>query len=70
MTIKSHHAEIIVTDVNNNKSSLSFQCKGTIRKSHNVQKNIDKNLKVMPYNRINKFASENISGKYSCRSAL
>lgn len=58
---KSHHAEIIVTDVNKNKSTLSFHIKAESVKLQDVAGTPDKNLKVMPYNRENEFTSENIS---------
>jgi Peptidase family M23 len=58
---RSHIAEILVTDVNNNKSTLSFPVKARSEKSQSYAGVIDKNLKVMPYNRINKFSSENVS---------
>ena len=58
---KSHHAEIIVTDASNNKSVLSFQIKAKSEKPQPVAVFIDKNAIVMPYNRTNKFSSENIS---------
>ena len=58
---KSHRAEIIVTDASNNKSVLSFQIKAKSEKPQPVAMFIDKNAIVMPYNRTNKFSSENIS---------
>jgi len=58
---KTHHAEITVTDIHNNKSSLSFKVKAQSAKSQDVAGTIDKNLKMMPFNRSNKFVSDNIS---------
>jgi hypothetical protein len=58
---KLHRAEIIVTDANNNKSVLSFQIKAQSEKPQPVIRSIDKNIQVMPYNKTNKFSSENIS---------
>jgi hypothetical protein len=58
---KIHNAEIIVTDVNKNKSTLSFQIKSEPAQSQDFTENIDKSIKVMPYNRENKFVSDNIS---------
>ena len=58
---KTHHAEITVTDIHNNKSSLSFNVKAQSAKSQDVAGTIDKNLKMMPFNRSNKFVSDNIS---------
>jgi hypothetical protein len=57
----THYAEITVTDVHNNKSRLSFHIKAESAKSQNVEETADNNLEVMPYNRENKFVSENIS---------
>jgi hypothetical protein len=58
---KVHRAQITVTDVYNNKSSLSFHVKSESAKPKDDAETIDKNLKLMPYNRENKFVSENIS---------
>jgi hypothetical protein len=58
---KTHKAQIIVTDVNNNRSSLSFKIKAKAGNSESVQANENPNVTVMPYNRSNKFSSENIS---------
>lgn len=57
---KTHNAEIVVTDVYNNKSSLSFRIKSQpdIIQSHPDQ--IHPEVTVMPYNKTNKFTSENI----------
>jgi hypothetical protein len=57
----THHAEIIVTDVRNNKASLTFEVKAESAKSPGVAETIDKNLKLMPFNKSNKFVAENIS---------
>jgi hypothetical protein len=58
---RTHHAEITVSDVHNNKSSLSFKIKAQSAKSQDVAETIDKNLKLMPFNKSNKFVSENLS---------
>jgi len=58
---KIHHAVISVTDVANNKSSLSFNVNAKSERSPHVTETTDKNLVMMPYNRSNKFASENIA---------
>src|ERR1035437_4481505 len=58
---KSHSAEIIVTDANNNKSSLSFRIKAQSENQKSGASLIDQNVQVMPYDRTNKFSSENIS---------
>jgi hypothetical protein len=58
---KSHLAKIIVTDANNNKSVLTFQIKAQSEKTQPVQNFVDASVKVMPYDRVNKFSAENIS---------
>ena len=57
---KTHHAEIIVTDAYSNKSSLSFKIKAHRVKAATGTGLTDANIKIMPYNRSNKFSSENI----------
>jgi len=57
----NHHVKITVTDAHNNKSALSFKIKSLTAKSALPAEPIDKNLKVMPYNRGNKFVADNIS---------
>ena len=58
---KTYHAVITVKDIHNNKSSLSFNIKGQSAKSQAIAGTVDKNLKLMPFNRSNRFVSENIS---------
>jgi predicted nucleic acid-binding protein len=58
---RQHQVKIIVTDVQNNKSTLSFQIKAQSEKLKTGQSVSYKNLKIMPYNRINKFSTEDIS---------
>jgi hypothetical protein len=55
------NGQIIVTDANNNKSVLKFQIKSQAEKPQPEQDIIDNNIKVMPYNKANKFSAENIS---------
>lgn len=57
---RTHHAEITVTDVNNNKSVLTFNIKSQSEKPESASAN-DQNAIVMPYNRVNKFSAENIA---------
>jgi hypothetical protein len=57
---KIYNAEIVVTDVYNNKSSVSFQIKGQHDKIQSIPDLTHPDVTVMPYNRSNKFASENI----------
>jgi Peptidase family M23 len=58
---KMHTIEIIVTDVNNNRSSLRFIVRSESEKPRNAVPVVDTVLKLMPYNKTNKFTSENIS---------
>ena len=57
---KTHKAEIVVTDVYNNKSSLSFRIKSQPEKMLSDPDLTHPDVTVMPYNRSNKFTSENI----------
>jgi hypothetical protein len=57
---KTHKAEIVVTDVYNNKSSLSFRIKSQPEKILSDPDLTHPDVTVMPYNRSNKFTSENI----------
>jgi len=56
-----HKVQIIVTDVHDNKSNLSFNVKSQVSTPVKTATIQDKNLKTMPYNRSNKFSAENIS---------
>jgi hypothetical protein len=56
-----HNVQIIVSDAHYNISSLSFSVKSQSEKPHSSLRIIDNNLKVMPYNRTNRFVSENIA---------
>lgn len=58
---KIHHAEIIVKDVQNNKSTLSFHIKSQPVKPHIEPAQTDKNLRLMPFNKSNRFEAGNIS---------
>jgi hypothetical protein len=58
---KTHYVEITVTDIHNNKSSLTFKVLAQSAKTLYKAEPVDKNVKLMPYNRINKFISDNIS---------
>ena len=57
---KTHHIQIIVSDANNNRSSLTFRVKSEPVNHQAKSETTDKNLKVMPYNRTNRFISDNI----------
>ncbi len=57
---KTHHIQIIVSDANNNRSSLTFRVKSEHVNHQAKSETTDKNLKVMPYNRTNRFISDNI----------
>jgi hypothetical protein len=53
-----HRAEIIVTDANRNRSVLKFKLKAV--KGNAVYRQVSDEIKTMPYNKTNKFSSENI----------
>lgn len=57
----THRVDVVVTDIHNNKSKLSFKVKSD---NISVPKTADensKNLKVMPFNKNNRFISDGIS---------
>jgi hypothetical protein len=58
---KTHNAEIVVTDVNNNKSTLSFRIKSQPDKMPSGPDLTHQDVTIMPYNKSNKFTSENIA---------
>jgi hypothetical protein len=58
---KVHHAEISVTDVYNNKSTLRFNIKAQPQGTLTEAKLVDKDLKMMPFNKTNQFVADNIS---------
>ena len=58
---KTHFAEIVVTDANNNKSTLRFQIKAQTERRQTPAALADQNLVVMPYEKSNRFTSENVS---------
>lgn len=55
-----HHALITISDVNNNKSTLSFYVKSQPQEPFKMAVPDDMNLKIMPFNRSNKFVDNNI----------
>jgi len=57
---KIHHAEIIVADIHDNKSSLSFKINAQSPSVQSPAIMPDNNVKIMPYNKINRFISDNI----------
>ena len=59
---RNHHVDIIVTDVNNNRSVLSFYVKAAYSSPKNSSDRSEGNsVVVMPYNRNNKFVSKNVT---------
>jgi hypothetical protein len=57
---KTHKAEIIVTDISKNKSVLRFKLKAAPI-NHTPSKALaGDDIKVMPFNKINKFSSDNV----------
>ncbi len=57
---KTHRAIIIVSDAQNNKSVLSFLIRSQSGNSNELPASVDNNLKMMTFNRSNRFSSENI----------
>ena len=58
---KTYHVEIILSDIHNNRSTLSFNVKGMPQESHKVADYPDNSQHIMPYNRSNRFNNEDIS---------
>jgi hypothetical protein len=58
---KIHQAEISVTDIQQNKSTLLFNIKSQVPDSLHVSEPINKEIRLMPFNIRNKFNAENIS---------
>ena len=57
---RTHLAEIIVTDIDGNKSALSFKIKARPMKPGGGSEQPEGNGRLMPYNRSNSFKGENI----------
>jgi hypothetical protein len=53
--------DVVVTDIHNNKSKLSFKIKSDNISVPKTTNETSKNLKVMPYNKSNRFISDGIS---------
>jgi hypothetical protein len=58
---KTHHIDIELTDVQNNKSRLGFKVESRIPSPVPVPSATDKGITVMPYLRVNKFRADGIS---------
>jgi hypothetical protein len=58
---KTHHIDIELTDVQNNKSRLGFKVESRILYPVPVSSATDKGITVMPYSRVNKFRADGIS---------
>jgi hypothetical protein len=58
---KSHTVKIEVTDADDNRSVLTFRVKAVSENLPAIQLSSDKNIKVMPYDQVNKFSAENVS---------
>jgi hypothetical protein len=65
---KTHHIEIIVTDIHANKSSLDFNVRGQISPPIPVSVQTEENKIVMPYGRANKYRAENITVSFPAGS--
>lgn len=58
---KTHHVMVTVTDAANNKSTLNFNVNSKSSGSQNVKESSVKDVKMMPYNKTNRFVAENVS---------
>jgi len=59
---KKHHIEIIVADIPNNKSKLSFYVNSELSSGHEERiEKVENSTVLMPYNRNNKFISKNLT---------
>ena len=58
---ETHLAEITISDAYNNKSTLTFRIKAQKEKSQTQAEQADQNIVVMPYEKSNKFCSENVA---------
>jgi hypothetical protein len=58
---QTHHIKITVADAHSNKSTLSFKIKSQPPKLSLTGPASDKNQEIMPYNRSNKFETDDIS---------
>lgn len=58
---KVHLVEFLITDVHNNRSALSFSITAQTSKSEPLPEITDQNLKLMPYNKSNNFATDDFS---------
>ena len=57
----THKIQIIIEDAHFNISTLSFNVRSKSEKPQTIERVSDKNLKIMPYNRTNRFIDENIA---------
>jgi hypothetical protein len=58
--VKIHHVQIIISDVYNNRSFLDFNVRSDSSQVQTEPENENKGLQMMPYNRVNRFISDNI----------
>lgn len=58
---KLHHCEIIISDANNNRSTLTFNIRSKADQQNTINETAVENAVVMPYNRTNKFSAEDVS---------
>jgi hypothetical protein len=56
-----HNVEIVLNDAHNNKSTLEFKVKSILPSAQHIIYPSENNLIMMPYERSNRFRSENIS---------
>jgi hypothetical protein len=58
---RTHNIEVVVTDIQNNKSVLTFRVKADSVKGPKVKGLTNSNLTIMPFNKSNMFVSDGIS---------
>ncbi len=58
---RTYHIEIILSDIHNNRSTLSFKVKGIPHKIQESTVYPDNSEYIMPYNRSNRFNTEDVS---------
>jgi len=58
---KSHRGEMVLTDINNNKTVLNFQIKSPSVKPPRIAELRENGIMMMPYDKNNLFSAENIS---------
>ncbi len=56
-----HHVEVVVTDIKNNKSTLTFKTEPNRENLPEAVRLVKNNAKIMPYNKTNRFVTDDVS---------